>query len=421
MKRFTWLYPGMHVKRWVLLIFAGLFMIAFSFAEELTGFKEALLGAQPRDYVNLLLLGGGLIVVLIGISRLTGSVITQVAPGKGNLVDIVYRQRLLKKGPKVVAIGGGTGLPVVLRGIKEFTSNITAVVAVSDDGGSSGKLRKDMNIPPPGDIRNCLIALADAEPLMGKLFQYRFGEEANISGHNFGNLFIAALTSVVGDFEEAVRQSCKILSIRGRVIPVTTANIRLKAFFTDGTDIIGEAQIPRQRKTIERLELLPGDCRVNPEVSAQIAEADIIIMGPGSLYTSVIPNLLVKGMPEAITRSRALKIYVSNIMTQPGESTDFNAEDHFSAISRHVKVKLIDHIIVNNAPIPESLLSKYQSEGARPVRADRESLEAMGVKVISEPIISQADHVRHDGEKLASAIFDLWLKNRGGGTEEILV
>ena len=423
MKRFTWLYPGMQVKRWLLLTFFGLFLVALGISEELVELKGTLVNSSAfLAYLNPLFIGGGTVVIILSIDRLNRSLVNQVAPNGGkDLVDIVYRQRILRKGPKVVAIGGGTGLPVVLHGMKEFTSNITAVVAVSDDGGSSGELRKRMHIPPPGDIRNCLVALADAEPLMGKLFQYRFKEEANISGHNFGNLFIAALTSVVGDFEEAVRQSSKILSIRGRVIPVTSANIRLKAHFTDGTSIEGEANIPKARKSIKLLELLPPDCEVNREVLTQIAEAEIIIMGPGSLYTSILPNLLVRGVPEAIRQSSAMKLYVRNIMTQPGESTGYNTSQHIGALHEHVGSNLVDYILVNNAPLPPSLIARYQEDGASPVVYDIEELEAMSIKVISEPLICQTDFIRHDGEKLAIAIFDLWLKSRNGGTERIRI
>ena len=414
MKRFAWFYLGMHVKRWFVLIFLGMFIVAIGLNEQLSLIKEQLvLLLELPNYFNLLLIIGGCLVVLLGIMRLTSSLITQVAPVVDeDLVDIIYRQRLLKRGPKVVAFGGGTGLPVVLHGIKEFTSNITAVVAVSDDGGSSGELRKRMNIPPPGDIRNCLVALADAEPLMGKLFLYRFEQKANLSSHNFGNLFIAALTAVVGDFEEAVRLSSKILSIRGRVVPVTSANIKLRAYFTDGTSAEGEARIPKVQKEIKRIELVPSDCKVNPEVLTQLAEADIIIIGPGSLYTSIIPTLLVSGVADAIRKSTAVKLYVSNVMTQPGESTDFMAHHHLQAINEHSAGPLVDYILINDAEIEEPLLEKYRQKGAIPVNFDSEKLASLGVKVIREPIISKTDFVRHDGDALASAIFDLWLKCR---------
>lgn len=315
----------------------------------------------------------------------------------------------MRRGPRLVAIGGGTGLSTLLRGIKEHTSNITAVVTVADDGGSSGRLRREMGVLPPGDIRNCLVALADAEPLMQRLFQYRFGDEGppGLAGHNFGNLFIATMCEITGDFELAVKESSRVLAVRGQVLPSTLSQVTLVAELEDGATVRGESNISRSAGRIRRVRLIPEDALPLPDTLQAISEADMIILGPGSLYTSVLPNLIVQGVPEAIRKSPAPKVYVCNVMTQPGETDNFTAYDHVAAILAHAGRGVIDRVVVNTGDIPGELVAKYRGEGAAPVLADIEKIEALGIEVVKGDFISKTDVVRHDSLKLASAIMDM--------------
>ena len=283
------------------------------------------------------------------------------------MVDLLYEQNLLSRAPRVVVIGGGTGMPVLLRGLKELTSNLTAIVTVADDGGSSGRLRGELGILPPGDIRNCLIALATTEPLLEQLFQYRFNTDSQLDGHSFGNLFIAAMSEITGDFEAAVKESSKVLAVRGRVLPVTLDNIGLGAELVDGRVVYGESNITADPVAIKKVHILPADVTPLPEALLALQEADAIVLGPGSLYTSVIPNLLVPGIAQAIADSNATKIYACNVMTQPGETTGYTASDHLRAILQHTTPELVDYVLVNTAAIEPALLQRYQAEGAEPV------------------------------------------------------
>lgn len=336
------------------------------------------------------------------------SFITVLLPEKNKeLVDIVYQKRHLQKGPRIVAIGGGTGLSVLLQGIKEYTSNIIAIVTVADDGGSSGRIREQFDLLPPGDIRNCLVALADAEPLMRELFQYRFEDDSELKGHNFGNLFITALSKVTGDFEKAIKESSKVLAIRGQVIPSTLHKVKLVAEHIDGTKTVGESKIPDRRIPIKRLYLNPVECVPTEEALEAIYEAEAIIFGPGSLYTSVLPNLLVKGMTEALLRAKGVKIYICNVMTQPGETDGFTASDHVKVIIEHTHPRIIDYCIVNTASVPIHLLERYRQENAYPVANDSLKIREWGYKVIEEDVISTTNFVRHSPEKLSRCIMDL--------------
>lgn len=308
------------------------------------------------------------------------------------------------KGPKVVVVGGGTGLGTILRGLKEISANLTAIVTVADDGGSSGRLRREFGILPPGDIRNCLVALADLEPLMEKLMQYRFGGESVFAGHNFGNLFLTAMTNVTGDFEQAIKASGKVLAVRGQVLPATLEHVVLKARLADGRIIAGESSIPTAQVPVERVFLDPADSKPVPEALAAILDADVILLGPGSLYTSIIPNLLVKDIAEAIRASGALKVYVCNAMTQPGETDRYSASQHVQAIIRHGGPGLIDMAIVNTGPIPETILSRYKEEGAEPVEADLEIIKALGISPMGIDIVHKSSVIRHDAQKLAKLV-----------------
>ncbi|MGI6146976.1 MAG: gluconeogenesis factor YvcK family protein, partial [Bacillota bacterium] len=283
---------------------------------------------------------------------------------------------------KVVALGGGTGLSTLLRGLKQLTSKITAIVTVSDDGGSSGRLRAEMGVLPPGDIRNCLVALADSESLMTELFNYRFKGNGPLAGHSFGNLFIAAMSDITGDFDLAVKRSSDVLAIRGRVLPATCDDCVLGAILEDGRRVLGERVLATCDSPISRVFLEPGDCKPLPEALRAIDEADAIVLGPGSLYTSVIPNLLVPGMADAIATSKAVKIYVCNVMTEAGETTGYTAQRHLAAIRNHAGDEVVDWVIVSNSPISRHLREKYLAEGAEPVRYDADELRAMGVGVV---------------------------------------
>ncbi|KXS43301.1 MULTISPECIES: gluconeogenesis factor YvcK family protein [unclassified Candidatus Frackibacter] len=426
MKIFKWLYPGLKIKRWLFLSIVGILLISVGLTvaigfEFLTVLENELLAliydltghfSQVFNVVvGALIIVIGIICVIYGISKMINSIIEALLPdNEEELVELVYQQRHLKRGPKIVVIGGGTGLPTMLRGIKEFTSNITAVVTVADDGGSSGVLRDELDILPPGDIRNCLVALADTEVLMESLFQYRFDTGEELNGHSFGNLFIATMTKVIGDFEEAIKESSKVLAIRGRVLPSTLEDVVLFAETEDGEVIKGESKIPEVNKRIKRVFLEPGDCDSLPEVIKEIEEADAVVLGPGSLYTSVIPNLLVSEISEAIKRTDALKIYNCNVMTQPGETTGYTAADHIQALYDHGGSEIVDYILVNNEGISAELLEKYQEEGAEPVEVDFGRLEELGINVVQAPLLNKEDLVRHNPHKLAEVIIKLIIK-----------
>lgn len=311
----------------------------------------------------------------------------------------------MKKRDQVVVIGGGTGLSVLLRGLKTFPIDITAIVTVADDGGSSGRLRKELDIPPPGDVRNVLIALAEVEPLVEELFQHRFANGNGLSGHSLGNLLLAGMTSVTGDFARGISELSKVLNVRGNVYPAANRSIVLHAEMSDGTIVTGESLIPLAKKQIKRVFLTPSEVEPLIESVQAIYEADIILLGPGSLYTSVLPNVIVPGIQEAIKQSKARKVYICNVMTQSGETDGFTAVDHVQAILDHGGADLVDEILVHSAPISSSLRERYAKEGAMPVEVDHKRLEAMGMKVIQDEFVLEANGVlRHDAVKVSEAL-----------------
>lgn len=310
-------------------------------------------------------------------------------------------------GPKVVALGGGTGLATLLRGLKKYTDNITAIVTVTDTCGSSGRLRFELGMLPPGDIRNCLVALADTEPLMEKLFQYRFTSGNGLTGHNFGNLFLATMCEVVGDFLQAIKETSRVLKVRGQVLPATLTNATLVAEYTDGTLARGETNIVCPGQTITRLSLDPVNCQPVPDALTAIAEADLIVLGPGSLYTSVLPNLLVQGLSAAISKSSAIKVYVVNVMTQPGETDDYTAADHVRAVLEHGGRQIVDWAVVNNEYPVGSTLVRYQEEGAKPVKMAKKELYQFGIRIKEASLLSTNDMARHNPKKLAKVLLDL--------------
>ena len=325
--------------------------------------------------------------------------------------DTIPNLHQWERGPKITAIGGGTGLSTMLRGLKKYTKNLTAVVTVADDGGGSGVLRRDIGMPPPGDIRHCMESLANVEPIMERLLTYRF-QEGSLAGQSFGNLILAALNGVTGSFEEAVAQMSQVLAITGRILPVTSADVQLEAVFENGARVVGESKISSFKKEqdcrIAHVALLPERPAALPAALQAIREADLILMGPGSLYTSVIPNLLVEGVVEAICRSEALKIYVCNIMTQEGETEGYTAADHVDALLSHGAPGLVDLCLANSAPVRPGLVEKYREEDAAPILVDRERIRAMGLELEEYPVASEGgDYARHDPDRLAAAVLDV--------------
>jgi len=306
--------------------------------------------------------------------------------------------------PKVVVIGGGTGLSVMLRGLKEKPLDLTAIVTVADDGGSSGVLRQELQIPPPGDIRNVLMALANVEPLLSRLLRYRFPAGSGLAGHSLGNLMLAAMTDIAGDFVTGVRELSQVLAVRGRVLPAAAQGTVLKAVMEDGSIVVGESQIPKARGRIRRVMIEPPGVEPLPEAVEAIREADCILIGPGSLYTSIMPNLLVKGLAEAIVASDAMKLFICNVMTQPGETDGYTVSDHLDAIEAHVGAPLFHGVIVNNGEIPPDVLSKYAEEGASVVVCDEEELRRRGIRVIADRLIKVQTYLRHDAARLSHHI-----------------
>ncbi|MBQ1890148.1 MAG: YvcK family protein [Selenomonas sp.] len=311
------------------------------------------------------------------------------------------------KGPTVTVVGGGHGLSVLLRGIKSATSNVTAVVTVADDGGSSGRLREELGIIPPGDLRNCLVALADTEPLMEKLFQYRFRGKSELAGHSFGNLFIAAMNEVTGDVEKALQESSKVLAVKGQVLPASKEHVRLDAIMEDGTVVEGESHIPEVQKRIHRVRLFPENPQPVQSALAALTAADAIILGPGSLYTSIMPNLLVSGVAEALRKSKAVKIYICNVMTQPGETDGYTASMHAKAIIDHGGKGVIDYMLVNSHPISSEMQAYYAEKGAYPVEVDEEAINALGIGFVKADIINESDVIRHDPDKLCRSVMKM--------------
>jgi uncharacterized cofD-like protein len=402
LKVIKWFYPGLKIKRWIILLIIGILLILVS-----SPYIKETNNVLKLFYRTLFAIG--IIIFVLGITYLLKSFFEVIYPQKDKgIIDIIYEKRFLSKGPKIVAIGGGTGLSTILEGLKEYTSNITAIVAVADEGGSSGRLREEFGILPPGDIRNCLVSLAEAPQLMRDLFQYRFKEGDGIKGHSFGNLFITALTEVTGSFKDAIEESSRVLAIRGRVVPSSLDKIRLKAEYQDGTIREGEDKIPDEGKPIKRVYLIPEEVHPNPEAIEAIKEADFIIIGPGSLFTSVIPNLLINQISEEIARKNVMKLYVCNVMTQHGETDGFTAADHLQEIFSHTKRNVVNCCLVNSGRLEYRLLLKYAQEKSFPVIFDRERLKRMKVLVFEADIVSRTNYLRHDSKKTAKEIMNIY-------------
>ncbi len=422
-----WLLPGLEVKRWFILLIIGAILATigiciiynlrpvYSLIKMITRITQML----PSEIIGWFLIVFGGILFFIGWLNTNYSILdVRNDRNRHALLEDLYRRRKLNRGPKIVAIGGGTGLSTMLKGIKKITNNITAVVTVGDDGGSSGKLREELGVLPPGDIRSCIAALADDEDLVAKLFQYRFKDCAGLSGHSFGNLFLTALCSITGDMVRAVKESSKVLSIRGRVLPSTLDDMRLVAEMDDGSIIKGESNIPESGKKIKRLFSEPDNCKPLEDVIWAIHDADLIILGPGSLYTSVIPNLLIKEISKAVNDAKAKKIYVCNIMTQPGETDGFSVSDHIKTLFAHAKYnKIIDAVLVNN-DLPKHLLAPYKDAGSEPVIVDKEEINKLGVEIVQKNLMEDkryedghSSFVRHSPSRLARTIY-YWYRKK---------
>ncbi len=424
------LVPGLKVKRWFALSVAGsvLAAIGLTFVFKLEPLFYIVRTAKdifhvvPPEPVGILFIFVGAILFIQAWKKTNLSILdvddVDTKRKKQDIGEVLYRRRKLDHGPKIVAIGGGTGLSTLLRGIKKITNNITAVVTVGDDGGSSGRLREQMGVLPPGDIRNCIAALADDDDTVTKLFQYRFKTGEGLEGHSFGNLFITAMTAICGDMVSAIKESSKVLLIRGRVLPATCDDMKLYAKMEDDSIVKGESNIPEAGKKIMQLCCEPANCKPTPDVVEAILGADLIIIGPGSLYTSIISNFLVKDITRAVWHSKAKKIYVCNAMTQVGETDNYSVSDHVKTIFDHVRLDDIDDsnknffdaVLVNNQ-MPKNLAEKYEQAGSLPVEIDTNELKKLNVQVVERSLLEENKEglVRHNCSKVAKSIY-FWYK-----------
>lgn len=415
-KQAGWLVPGLQVKRWFALILVGAVLMTVGILilfdlQPIYNTMKFIQNVATKISTEWLAFG----IVMIGAAiffkgwQKTNLSIMDIDEDKNNdvLLENLYKRRKLNRGPKIVAVGGGTGLSMLLSGAKNITNNLTAIVSVGDDGGSSGRLREEMGILPPGDIRHCITALADDEDLVNKLFKYRFKNGEGLEGHSFGNLFLTALYDITGDMVSAVRASSRVLSIRGRVLPATLDDMKLVAEMEDGRIVHGESTIPEAHGRIKRLFTEPANCKALEDVIQAIRNAELIILGPGSLYTSVIPNLLVKQISEEIIKSKARKIYVCNIMTQPGETDNYTVSDHLKALIQHSgSNKIVDAVLVNDY-LPEKLADIYQKSGSYPVKLDTQEVKKLGIKIVAKKLIQDSKEglVRHSSNRVARAVY----------------
>ncbi|MBE8994502.1 gluconeogenesis factor YvcK family protein [Microcystis aeruginosa] len=423
---FKWLSPGLFVKRWLLISLTGVFLTSFGlaiwvkltpvnrFLEFVSQALEMIARLVPNSVSGPLAVLLGVFLLFWGQSRTVETITEALQPDASEeLVDLLRTHRRLHRGPKIVAIGGGTGLSTLLRGLKQYSSNITAIVTVADDGGSSGRLRREMGILPPGDIRNCIAALADEEKLLTELFQYRFHAGDGLSGHSFGNLFISAMTEITGDLEQAIDASAKVLAIRGKVLPATLTDVSLWAKLADGRIIEGESKITEAMGQIRQIGCHPADPVALPAALAAIKEADYIIIGPGSLYTSIIPNLLVPAIRQALAEVTVPRVYVCNIMTQPGETDNYSVADHLRAIEGVCEERVFDAVLAQRtSPSPQSL-QLYAQEHSHPVFLDREEVGKMGYRIVLANVMAEDEvtaKVRHDPQRLARVLWRWYAK-----------
>ena len=403
--------PGIKIKRWLFTGFIGLVILIFGIIRLISSVDNTLSLKVFSLFLTIL----GIVIMVISLSEIIKSSIALINSEKvkitisnKNIEELVDEKRVHVNGPKVVVIGGGTGLSTMLRGLKLYTDNITAIVTVGDDGGGSGKLRADLGMLPPGDIRNCILALADTEPIMEDLLKYRF-TEGTLKGQNFGNLFLAAMAGISENFEDAVQKMSSVLAVTGKVLPVTLDDMKLIAELENGNIIEGESIIPsealKQNSRIKTLKINPEKAKPLVDALMAIEDADAIIMGPGSLYTSIIPNLLVEDIVESIGRSNAIKIYVSNVMTQPGETDDFTVSDHIKTLMKYSGKDSVQYVIANNGTIPKDIEERYKNEGSKLVQLDYEEIDKLGVEVIETDLVKiTKGYVKHDSKHLAQIL-----------------
>lgn len=417
---FKWLAPGLFVKRWLLLSASGVVLTSLGVAIwakltpifyllDLTARALEMIARFIPSYVSgPIAITLGLILIFWGQTRTVGSITEVLKPeGDKELVDVLMAHRRLNRGPKIVVVGGGTGLSSLLRGLKLYSANITAIVTVADDGGSSGRLRQEFGVLPPGDIRNCLAALADQEKLLTELFQYRFSAGSGLVGHSFGNLFLTAMSEITGDLERAIAASSQVLAVRGRVLPATLSDVCLWAELADGRRIEGESNITAANGKIVKIGCTPDNPPALPAVLKAIEEADYIIIGPGSLYTSIIPNLLVPKITEAIAKVSVPRVYVCNIMTQPGETVGYTVADHIRAIDEACGQKLFDAVVVHRRVPSAQVLIKYAQVNSHPVFLDREEVANLGRRIVLSNVMyedEKINFVRHNPERLARVL-----------------
>ena len=403
--------PGIKIKRWIFLGFIGMVLSVVGFIEIFSQVGESIAFKVLYLFLSLI----GLLIMYIALSEFIKSFIALINNEKikititdKNIEDLVDEKRVHVGGPKIVVIGGGTGLSTMLRGLKLYTNNITAIVTVGDDGGGSGKLRADLGMLPPGDIRNCILALADTEPIMEDLLQYRF-TEGTLKGQSFGNLFLAAMDGISDNFEAAVQKMSSVLAVTGKVLPVTLDDMKLIAELENGNIVEGESIIPdeviKQKSKIKNLKIEPEKAKPLLDALMAISEADAIVMGPGSLYSSIIPNLLVEDIAECINKSDAIKIYISNVMTQPGETDDFTVSDHIKTLMKYSGKNSVEYVIANNGTIPKDIEERYLSEGSKLVELDYDNIKDLGVKVVETDLVKiTKGYVKHDSEYLAQVL-----------------
>jgi len=406
-----WFWVFARAQKWFLVMGLGLLV-----------FVAALIGIINHYYFDLTFIsaGHGIILSLAGIGLalfgfIKGSrgIIDLVSSLTSvNIYDYLRKDEQKKRGPRIVVIGGGTGLSVLLKGLKNYTNNLTAVVTVTDDGGSSGRIR-EMGMLPPGDIRRCLVALAQTENLMDRVFQHRFIEGEGIEGHNLGNLLITALTDITGDFVGAITEVSKVLAVQGQVLPATVELVALGATMMDGEVVMGETSITAAGKPIKEVFLDPPDCKAVPDALEAIREADAVVLGPGSVFTSIIPNLLVPEIGDALRSTQAIRIFVVNIMTQPGETTGFTASDHLDAVSNHIGPGYIDYVVVNDAPVDKERASRYRLEDAEPVKFDQRELADRGIRCVRGSLLGKEDVAWHDSEALARTLMRIIYERKG--------
>ena len=432
-------FPGL--KKWLFFIVLGLIVFVFGIAlvlkaRPITRISQFIWNSLswvadhiPPTISGVVAISFGLFVLLYAFFRANKQVLNLVAPDQSSLMEALDRVHMDKKGIKIVSIGGGTGMSNMLRGLKKYTSNLTAIVTVADDGGSSGRLRESMNMVPPGDIRNCIAALSHDDEVITQLFQYRFDKEApeDLQNHSFGNLFLTALVELGGskNMADAVKQACRILKARGMVLPVSNDPMQIKAILEDGREILGESNIPKAQGKIKKLACQGEVPPVLEEAIEAIKDAEIIVLGPGSLFTSVIPNLLVPDIVEAIAESDAIKIYVCNVMTQPGETDDYAVSDHITALSNHIYDhapsinKIVNYVIANDTEPHKKQLETYKSDGQYPVKIDEENVKKFKVKLYPTNLIQKGNFVRHNPYKLSKAIMEIFSKSLREKNREI--